>query len=32
MALGCFGVTLQILGRLRELLGEEGVRALARKG
>jgi methane/ammonia monooxygenase subunit C len=31
MALGCFGVTLQILGRLRELLGEEGVKALARK-
>jgi methane/ammonia monooxygenase subunit C len=32
MSLGCFGVTLQILGRLRELLGEEGVKALVRKG
>jgi methane/ammonia monooxygenase subunit C len=28
MTLGCFGVTLQILGRLRELLGPEGVEAL----
>jgi methane/ammonia monooxygenase subunit C len=32
MSLGCFGVTLQILGRLRELLGDEGVKALVRKG
>ncbi|MGA8171824.1 MAG: methane monooxygenase/ammonia monooxygenase subunit C [Methylocystis sp.] len=31
MSLGCFGVTLQILGRMRELLGEEGVKAITRK-
>ncbi len=31
MTLASFGVTLQILGRLRELLGEEGVKALAHK-
>jgi|SRR5208283_1707062 len=31
MALGCFGVALQILGRLRELLGPEGVAAIARR-
>jgi methane/ammonia monooxygenase subunit C len=31
MTLASFGVVLQILGRLRELLGEEGVKALAKR-
>lgn len=31
MSLGVFGVTLQILGRLRQLLGREGVDALLRR-